>query len=65
MIEVASQLQLIAVPLEFEDLAEVEFLPLHHKDPFDRLLIVQAKRRGLAVVSADKILEQYGVKRVW
>jgi PIN domain nuclease of toxin-antitoxin system len=36
-------------------------LPLHHRDPFDRLLIAQAASEGLTLVSADRRLDAYGV----
>ena len=47
------------------DLAHVEVLPFHHRDPFDRLLAAQALERDLAIVSADPVFERYGVTRVW
>ena len=65
MLRMVRELQLSALPLEFDDLAEVDTLPLHHRDPFDRLLIVQARRHNLAIVSADSIFEQNPVKVVW
>jgi PIN domain nuclease of toxin-antitoxin system len=40
-------------------------LPYHHKDPFDRLLIVQAIVEGIRLVSADAIIDAYGVPRIW
>ncbi len=40
-------------------------LPLHHRDPFDRLLVAQAMTEGMQLVSGDEILSNYGVKRVW
>ena len=40
-------------------------LPLHHKDPFDRLLAAQALVEGLPIVSVDVKFDQYGVQRVW
>lgn len=43
----------------------VETLPLHHKDPFDRLLAAQALIDGIPLVSADAIFDQYGVNRIW
>jgi PIN domain nuclease of toxin-antitoxin system len=58
-------LGLSTLPLGFEDFAAVESLPFHHRDPFDRLLVVQARRANLPIVSADTVFEQYGVKRVW
>ena len=43
----------------------VETLPPHHKDPFDRLLVAQALIDNLPLVSANTILDQYGVTRLW
>ena len=39
-------------------------LPLHHRDPFDRLLIAQALTEGLTVVTADRRFADYGVQVV-
>ncbi len=36
-------------------------LPMHHRDPFDRLLIAQAQCEGLTLVTADTALRQYDV----
>jgi PIN domain nuclease of toxin-antitoxin system len=36
-------------------------LPLHHRDPFDRLIIAQAMRRGMVIVTRDRIFSRYGV----
>ena len=43
----------------------VETLPPHHKDPFDRLLIAQARNEGFPLVSVDTALDPYGVTRLW
>jgi PIN domain nuclease of toxin-antitoxin system len=40
-------------------------LPLHHGDPFDRLLIAQAKLEGCAIVTRDRAFAVYGVPVVW
>jgi PIN domain nuclease of toxin-antitoxin system len=40
-------------------------LPLHHGDPFDRLLISQAKLEGCAIVTRDRAFAAYGVPVVW
>jgi len=40
-------------------------LPGPHKDPFDRMLIAQAQAEHLAIVSADLIFDEYGVRRLW
>ncbi len=37
-------------------------LPMHHKDPFDRLLIAQAQLEDLAIVTADRRFSKYAVR---
>lgn len=43
----------------------IERLPLHHRDPFDRILIAQAQVEGLQLVTADKEITAYDVPIVW
>jgi PIN domain nuclease of toxin-antitoxin system len=45
----------------FAHAEQVATLPLHHHDPFDRLLIAQARIEGLTLVSNDQWLVPYGV----
>ena len=45
--------------------AVVAALPLHHRDPFDRMLVAQARVEQLSVVSVDSALDAYGVTRLW
>jgi PIN domain nuclease of toxin-antitoxin system len=40
-------------------------LPLHHRDPFDRLLAAQALDLGIPLVSRDPVFDLYGVQRIW
>ena len=40
-------------------------LPLHHRDPFDRMLIAQNIAEGLPIISADTAFDAYGVTRLW
>lgn len=40
-------------------------LPLHHRDPFDRLLIAQAESERFAIVTGDDELARYGIEVVW
>ena len=40
-------------------------LPLHHHDPFDRLLVAQASAEGMSILSADEILRKYDVPVLW
>jgi PIN domain nuclease of toxin-antitoxin system len=45
--------------------AALAALPFHHKDPFDRLLVAQAKIEGLIIISNDTVLDKYGITRRW
>jgi PIN domain nuclease of toxin-antitoxin system len=40
-------------------------LPAHHRDPFDRLLIAQAKVEDMTLISADRMFERYPVQLLW
>jgi PIN domain nuclease of toxin-antitoxin system len=51
--------------IELKHLMRVSHMPLHHKDPFDRLIIAQALTGNLPVISADKAFDAYGVQRIW
>ena len=53
------------LPISLEHATAVETLPLHHRDPFDRLLIAQAMVDGLQIVGADGAFDQYSVVRLW
>ena len=53
------------LPVTADHAWRVRQLPLHHRDPFDRLLIAQAQVEGLSVVTADSSFDAYGVMVVW
>jgi PIN domain nuclease of toxin-antitoxin system len=40
-------------------------LPLHHRDPFDRMLIAQAQGESALLISRDPAFDPYSVRRVW
>lgn len=40
-------------------------LPVHHNDPFDRLIIAQALTEDLTIISCDSQFPPYGVKLLW
>lgn len=53
-----------SIPVEFDHALAVRTLPLHHGDPFDRLLIAQARIEGLQIVTADRIFAAYAVPTI-
>lgn len=53
------------LPITIDHIAVVATLPLHHRDPFDRILIAQALVENIPILSADKIFDAYPIRRVW
>ena len=53
------------LPLRYEHVLQLEMLPLHHPDPFDRMLVAQAMMESLPILSIDKKLAAYTVKVLW
>ena len=53
------------LPISLAHSTAVESLPLHHRDPFDRLLIAQCFLEDLPIVSIDPLLDPYAVNRLW
>jgi PIN domain nuclease of toxin-antitoxin system len=51
--------------IEVKHTSALTTLPPHHKDPFDRLQVAQAKTEGIPLVSGDAALDAYGVTRLW
>lgn len=49
------------IPISLTDALAATQLPLHHRDPFDRMIIAQALDRGLTVITRDRTFERYGV----
>ena len=52
---------LTELPLRVKHAEELQRLPRHHGDPFDRILVAQARVEGATIVSHDRELELYGV----
>jgi PIN domain nuclease of toxin-antitoxin system len=53
------------LPIELEHVLELQRLPAYHNDPFDRLLMVQAKAEDALLVSKDSAFKKYKTKLMW
>lgn len=53
------------LPITLTHIVELTNLPNHHRDPFDRLLIAQAKVEGYKLLSRDPIIAQYPIPVIW
>lgn len=53
------------LPTNLEHFRELLMVPFHHRDPFDRLLLAQARVEGLTLVSSNTRFRAYGVPLPW
>jgi PIN domain nuclease of toxin-antitoxin system len=60
-----TQLKLTLLDIRYPHALIPESLPLHHTDPFDRILVAQAMYENMPIVSIDDKLDAYGVQRIW
>ena len=63
--EVLQQLKIEVLPITFSDTECYLNLPLHHRDPFDRILVAQAINHSLVLISCDVAFDAYDLQRVW
>ena len=61
LMEICGRLSISILQINGLHLDVVSQLPLIHKDPFDRLIISQAKVEGLTIVTSDHVFSEYGV----
>lgn len=54
-----------ALPIELSHAQVAGAIPGGHRDPFDRMLIAQARAEHLAIVSNESLFDDYGVTRIW
>lgn len=57
--------RMLQMPISPKHLGAVEFLPMKHGDPFDRLLVAQARAEDLTVVTRDDLVTQYDIQVIW
>ena len=54
-----------ALPVQIHHAVQVYKLPLHHSDPFDRLLIAQSQIESMSLISADMEIRKYEIEVIW
>ena len=55
---------LIEIPITIKDTLVLKALPVFHNDPFDRILIAQAKANDIFLMSRDKQMLKYDIKLI-
>ncbi|NJK75756.1 MAG: type II toxin-antitoxin system VapC family toxin [Oscillatoriales cyanobacterium RU_3_3] len=51
--------------ISFDHIEVVASLPLHHRDPFDRMIISQSMAEQMPILSVDVIFDAYSIARIW
>ena len=65
-VEALSRLQVSMLPYGEAQVFELMTLPVHHRDPFDRMLIAQALAEDVPVITCDKEFRKYkGLEVIW
>ena len=59
ILEMAKEMGIEILDFTGSDALQLETLPLHHKDPFDRMIISQAQENGFSIMSYDNKFESY------
>jgi PIN domain nuclease of toxin-antitoxin system len=54
--------RIVLLPIRIAHLAEMQKLPLLHRDPFDRMLVAQARAEKLRMLSVDERMREYGIE---
>jgi PIN domain nuclease of toxin-antitoxin system len=63
--EQRTALALSHLPISSRDAVAAAELPLHHRDPFDRLLVAQARNRRWTLITRDPNLHLYDMSALW
>jgi PIN domain nuclease of toxin-antitoxin system len=53
------------LPITFDHLLAFEGLPMHHRDPFDRMLIAQGLEEDCPIITADPVFKKYPIRVIW
>ena len=53
------------LPISIDHLLALERLPMHHRDPFDRMLIAQSMEEGWPIITVDPVFKQYPIRVIW
>jgi PIN domain nuclease of toxin-antitoxin system len=51
--------------IDLPHVLQINTLPDHHKDPFDRILIAQAQVENMPILTVDRLIVQYPVQTIW
>ena len=65
LLDVLNSLDIEVLPITFVDTQIYKNLPLHHGDPFDRMIISQAINNSLTIIGCDQSFNNYPIQILW
>jgi len=65
LLDVLNSLEIEILTITFADTQVYKNLPLHHGDPFDRMIISQAINNSLTIIGCDRAFNDYSVQMSW
>jgi len=65
LVEKLKQNQVEIIGITLDHIEAVATLPLHHRDPFDRLIIAQGIVENIPIITADDIFNAYPIQKIW
>ena len=63
--EIMHRLNILPIPIGFPTAIAAAMLPLVHRDPFDRIIIAEAVKQKMTIITKDQVFEEYGVEILW
>jgi PIN domain nuclease of toxin-antitoxin system len=65
LVKQAAENRIEVLPITLDHILRIESLGMHHRDPFDRVLIAQSIQEKLPLVTADPHFERYPIEVIW
>ena len=65
MIEQLAKNNFSVLPIQLHHTLHVYQLPLHHRDPFDRILVAQSQVENVSILTDDPLIRQYSAQVIW
>ena len=63
--EAMQRFSVIPLPIGFQTAISAAMLPFIHRDPFDRIIIAEAIKESMIVLTKDKTYGEYGIQSLW
>ncbi|MBW1800888.1 MAG: type II toxin-antitoxin system VapC family toxin [Deltaproteobacteria bacterium] len=63
--EAMQRLRIVPIPISFPTAISAAMLPLIHRDPFDRIMIAEAEKEKMIVLTKDPKFAEYGIQTFW